>query len=91
MTIYNVSYDLYQGNKAHNYNDLYEAIKASPGWAKLVESTWLVSTSETAVELRDRLSHHMDPQDRIVVMVANKPAAWRGMPDKVSEWIQKME
>lgn len=87
MALYNVSYDLYQGNKNHNYDDLYNALKATGTWAKIVESTWLVETDESALDFTNRLLTHMDPQDRIAVMQVRGGVAWRGLGKKVEDWI----
>lgn len=53
MTVYCVSYDL---NKAgQDYKALYEALRASPGFWHYLDSTWLISTRESAEELTNRL------------------------------------
>lgn len=86
MSVYCVSYDL---NKAgQNYNALYEELKKSPGYCHPLASTWLVSTSETAQQLSDRLRKHLDNNDHILVIGVTKDyAGW--LPKSNWEWLRK--
>lgn len=85
MTVYCVSYDL---NKAgQNYSALYDELKASPGWWHNLDSTWLVSTQESADQLCDRLLRHLDQNDRLLVIKVVKP--FQGfLTEKAWEWIR---
>lgn len=66
MTAYCVSYDL---NKlGQNYDPLYKELKSSPGWWHDLDSTWLISTQETAEQLANRLLAHLDKNDRLLVI-----------------------
>lgn len=75
MSVYCVSYDL---NKAgQNYNALYDELKKSPGWCHPLDSTWLISTRETAQQLSDRLRRHLDNNDTLLVIgVTKEYAGW---------------
>ena len=85
MTVYCVSYDL---NKAgQNYSALYDELKASPGWWHNLDSTWLVSTQESADQLCDRLLRHLDQNDRLLVIKVVKP--FQGfLTEEAWEWIR---
>lgn len=66
MTVYCVSYDL---NKAgQNYNPLYEELKSSPSYWHYLDSTWLISTSETAEQLSARIRTNIDDNDNLLVI-----------------------
>ena len=57
MAVYCISYDL---NKAgQKYNELYEELKSSSSWWHYLDSTWLISTSESASQLSNRLKKHI--------------------------------
>ena len=75
MSVYCVSYDLNQAGK--NYNALYDELKKSPGWCHPLDSTWLISTGETAQQLSDRLRRHLDNNDTLLVIgVTKEYAGW---------------
>lgn len=86
MSVYCVSYDL---NKAgQNYNALYEELKKSPGWCHPLDSTWLISTRETAQQLSDRLRRHLDNNDTLLVIAVTKEyAGW--LPKNTWDWIKQ--
>lgn len=75
MSVYCVSYDLNQAGQ--NYNALYDELKKSPGWCHPLDSTWLISTGETAQQLSDRLRKHLDNNDSLLVIgVTKEYAGW---------------
>lgn len=75
MSVYCVSYDLNQAGQ--NYNALYDELKKSPGWCHPLDSTWLISTGETAQQLSDRLRRHLDNNDTLLVIgVTKEYAGW---------------
>lgn len=75
MSVYCVSYDLNQAGQ--NYNALYDELKKSPGWCHPLDSTWLISTRETAQQLSDRLRKHLDNNDTLLVIgVTKEYAGW---------------
>lgn len=85
MTVYCVSYDL--NKTGQNYSALYDELKASPGWWHNLDSTWLVSTQESADQLCDRLLRHLDQNDRLLVIKVVKP--FQGfLTEKAWEWIR---
>lgn len=81
-----IGYDL---NKAKNYPDLIEAIKSLGAWWHHLDSTWLVKTSLTPVQVRDRLKTHLDSDDELLVIdVTSRPRAWIGFSDGGSKWLK---
>ena len=76
MKCYLISYDL---RRDRNYDELYDTLKSYPKWARIVESTWAVVTSKTAVQIRDHLMRVLDDDDRVFVVKSGTEAAWRNV------------
>jgi hypothetical protein len=82
-----VGYDL--NRPGQNYAGLIEALKAVPLWWHYLDSTWLLRTNESAVQLRNRLAAHIDSGDELLVIdVTNPEAAWSGFDQSASQWIK---
>jgi hypothetical protein len=69
MAVYCFSYDL--NKQGQDYNSLYEEIKRTE-CLRILDSTWLVSTTETATQLRDRLRQRMDSNDSMFISKVNQ-------------------
>jgi len=81
-----VGYDL--NRPGQNYEGLIGALKAKPWWHHL-DSTWLIRTEETPVQLRDRLARHIDSGDELLVIdVTSRAAAWQGIDQSGGQWIK---
>lgn len=80
-----VGYDL--NKKGKNYEDLHAAIKQCPLWWHHLDSTWIVKTAESPVQLRDRLKVWLDSDDELLVAKISPPAAWVGFNEKGSSWL----
>ena len=72
-----LSYDLRAPGR--NYDALYEKIKAFPHWAKITESTWLLKTNKTCVQVRDEIASVVDSNDRVFVTKSTGDAAWKNV------------
>jgi hypothetical protein len=82
-----VGYDL--NRPGQNYSQLFEELKRSDGWWHHLDSTWLVVSGETPVQLRDRLTQHIDSGDELLVIdVSGDPAAWAGLSERAGGWIK---
>ena len=86
MACYIISYDL--SVPGRNYDSLYEAIRAYRTWAHINQSVWAVVTTQSAVQVRDNLSKHLDQNDRIFVVKSGVEAAWRKSICK-NEWLKE--
>ena len=62
-------------------------IKSYKKWARLGDGAYLIVTDKDPVVVRDHLSAHLTPDDRLFVGVAPAPSAWTGLPEAVSKWI----
>lgn len=81
---YIISYDLCQPNQ--DYSKLYQALRSFPNWGKLTESTWAVVSEKTAVEIRDFLYPYIDNNDRLIVVLGGRSAAWTRLLAR-NEWV----
>ena len=86
MTSMIIEYDL--RSPGRNYDELYKAIKSYGVWAHITESTWFIKTSESCVQVRDKLLAHMDGNDRIFVAALTGVAAWSNVLCN-SEYLKK--
>ena len=82
-----VGYDL---NKAgQNYDKLIDALKSNyDNWWHYLDSTWLIKTTKTAVEVRDELQTFIDRNDELLVAELTGTAAWYGFTDRASVWLK---
>jgi hypothetical protein len=86
MATYLIGYDL---NKHKDYPKLIEAIKALSGtWWHHLDSTWILVTDRTAVDMRDTLKKHIDSDDELLVVKLSGEGAWVGFNEKGSKWLK---
>ena len=84
---YLISYDLRKPGR--NYSSLYSAIKSYGTYAHVLESVWSISTSRSAVEVRDHLAQHLDQNDDLIVITASAPGAWKGLSQELTDWLKE--
>lgn len=83
-----ISYDL--KNPGQNYERVITAIKGLGSWAKVQYSLWYVSTSYTAKQAADIVRRAQDTNDTLIVIDAtNNDAAWYGLDQTVSDFLQQ--
>lgn len=80
-----IGYDLNSPGK--NYSDLIDAIKAIGSWWHCLDSTWLVKTDLSCVQIRDRLRPYIDANDELLVATLTGVAAWTGFDKNCSDWL----
>jgi hypothetical protein len=82
-----VGYDL--NKPGQNYKALIDELQECEGWWHYLDSTWLIVSNETPVELRNRLSPHLDLGDELLVIdVTRDAAAWTGFVERAGTWIK---
>lgn len=86
MGVLIVTYELME--PSGNREDIIKAIKECGSWARLGADAYLMSTTDTPEQLRDKLTVALRPGDKLYVGTARAPAAWRGMSEAVTNWIQ---
>ncbi|SDL67352.1 hypothetical protein SAMN04487898_12283 [Pedobacter sp. ok626] len=86
MSVYLVTYDLNKKDK--NYDGVITEIERSSAFCKPLKSTWLVSTTESAIGLHNRIWKHMDDNDYLLIIEVK--ANYYGWLEKTHwEWIKK--
>ncbi|MGD8590332.1 MAG: hypothetical protein PVG22_16015, partial [Chromatiales bacterium] len=70
------------------YDALYERIKTYP-WCHALESSWVIATQQSAVQVRDYLAQVMDQDDGLLVTRLSGEAAWRNLGDQVTQWLKQ--
>ncbi len=85
MKAYLIGYDLISPGR--DYSRLIEAIKSYGSWCHALESTWLVSTTQSAGQIRDHLRQFIDANDRLFVARLSGEAAWYNLGDERSQWL----
>ena len=82
-----ISYDL--NRPGQKYDELFEEIKSLGSWWHCLDSTWLVNTNLTPLQVANRLWAKMDANDRLVVTRAYRSTtAHAGMPQDCADWIK---
>ncbi len=86
MKTYLVGYDL--NKPGQDYDDLFKAIKALGSWWHCLDSTWIIKTDWTSVQIRDDLSKHIDNSDELLVVRLTGEGAWTGFDNQCSQWLK---
>ena len=86
MKLYQITYDL---RKQRDYQSLHQRIKAYGTWCRPLESTWIVATNQSTVQVRDNLFAVMDADDGLLVTRLQGGAAWYGLAVEDAKWLQR--
>lgn len=87
MKTYMIGYDLYRTGQ--DYTNLIEKIKSTfTYWWHHLDSTWIVKTDLTAVQIRDILKPLIDANDELLVARLTGEAAWTGFNERGSNWLK---
>ena len=86
MKSYLITYDLRKPGQ--NYDELYKAIKAIGSWWHCLESNWIVKSNLSAVQIRDKVSPHIDKNDKLLVAHLSGECAWMGFDTDCSKWLK---
>ena len=87
MSLYQINYDL---RKQRNYELLYERLKGYSMWCRPLESCWVISTTQSATQVRDQLREVIDQDDGLLVTRLSGEAAWVNLAPKVSAYLKDM-
>ena len=85
-----IGYDLNKQAKRIEYTKLIEKIKQTfPNYWHCLDSTWIIATELSVVQVRDWLSPLLDTNDELLVIdVTGKAAAWQGFSGNCSDWLK---
>ncbi len=86
MKTYLIGYDL--NKQGQNYEVLIEKIKTIGSWWHCLDSTWIVKSDYSAVQIRDFLKQFIDANDELLVVLLSGEAAWTGFSDECSQWLK---
>lgn len=65
MSVYLITYDLH--DPGQDYSDLHDAIESYGDFCHILESCWLIDTTDSVSDVRDELKTHIDSNDRLFV------------------------
>lgn len=85
MKTYIIGYDL--NRPGQDYTDLIQAIKQYGTYWHHLDSTWIIKTDDSAVEIHDNLRPHIDSGDELLVIQYQGDAAWSGFKERGSKWL----
>lgn len=90
MATYLIIYDLNKEGAAYSATNktLTDRIKKLfPTWWHHLDSTSIVVTEWTAVQIRDDLRKLLDANDELLVVRSGREGAWHGFNDKGAKWL----
>jgi len=88
MNTYLIGYDLNKTGK--DYVNLIDNIKSTFSyWWHHLDSTWVVKSNLSAVQIRDILGPLIDGNDELLVVRLSGEGAWKGFNDKGSKWLKE--
>jgi hypothetical protein len=67
---------------------LIQAIKSLGKWRHCFDSTWIVQSASSAVDITDYLWQQMGPKDKILVSELSGAPVWNGLDDTCSRWLE---
>lgn len=89
MKTYLVGYDLNRPRGEDDYQQLTDALKTSfDNWWHHLDSTWIIKTNLSAVEIRDSLTRYIDSGDELLVVQLSGEGAWTGFNTNGSTWLK---
>lgn len=89
MSIYIVTYDLRHNSNSEDYNNLISLIKEEGVWACLGDSSYLIESDSSVVDLRNKYKQVLGCNALLFIGKVTAPAAWTGYSEDVTNWIKK--
>ena len=84
--VYLVAYDF--PGSAEGYTDLFEELKRSTAWWHYIDGAWLLSTTESADDIFNRLEPYLDDDiNLLIVEVGGDRQGW--LSSRAWKWINK--
>lgn len=88
MSTFAICYDL--DSPGQDYSELHKAIKGLGAWWHHLDSTWLVTSSKAASDIRDDLKAFLDANDELLVIdITGSGWATTGFNKGTSDWLRK--
>jgi hypothetical protein len=87
MPAYIVSFELKDDSRRES---LLNGLKSYGGYCPINENCWAISTTKSAVQIRDHLTGLLGSGDRIFVIRSGTEAAWRkSYGQKNDDWLKE--
>lgn len=88
MKTFLIGYDL--NKTGQNYTTLISKIKeiSTGTWWHHLDSTWIIKSNSTHVEIRNFLLPYIDNNDELLVVGLEGTGAWYGFNDRGSKWLK---
>ena len=84
-----VGFDL--DKPGQDYTAIGKRLRSCEAWWHHLDSTWLVRTELTVVQLREELRQLIDKNDKVLVIdVSGRFAAWSGFNERGSNWLKNL-
>ena len=88
MNVLMIGYDLKRPGQ--KYDELIEYLESHGTWWHDLDSTWLVKTPLTALQMLNEVKRHVDSNDKVLVLnVTGDVWATIGMSDEGNDWLQE--
>jgi hypothetical protein len=90
VAIYVVGYDIHP-QKGETYESLIKALQTiGDDWWHCLDSTWLIKTPMSALDLTNAIWKHMRADDQLLVVKYDPPhSAWNGFKDDCNDWLKR--
>lgn len=85
--LYMISYDL--RTPGRDYSSLHESIKSFGVWWHYLESTWIVKTSQSVLQVSELLRQRLDVNDSLIVVDITGKERDGWLPQKAWDWIRE--
>jgi len=84
--LFMICYDL--NSPGQDYTELITQIKSYGTWWHHLDSTWIIKSKKTAVEIRDHLGKYIDTNDELLVVKFGDAWAGKGFEEKAYNWLR---
>lgn len=84
-----VTYDLKVPGR--DYSKLYEILKSATYWWHYLESTWILSTSESVTTWREKIKTALDDNDRLFIVDITNQSRDGWLDKKAWDWLSEQE
>ncbi len=66
-------------NEGYDQSEIMASLTSLGETQQALPSTWFLKSDKSPKEIRDILTEHLAPDERLMVMKAGGPAAWRNL------------
>ena len=84
-SFYVIAYDLRKPGQ--DYDRMEDKINELEDQIKILETTWIVKTTQTAHEIYDLVEPALDRNDRIFIAPINLATSWGYLNTEIATWI----